>query len=192
MFREISSLLISSIVAATASAVEIPDVVIGYADSFAQTQAGNGLSNELHNGRSLHEEYANWFFQGLTHPHGGTFSHAGLMRDAYARGQTWWRDHPFERGRMMAEYGYTVVEQEGVWSLGFEKSVFTPRDAERGSWWMTTLGSRAWSEVGLEQVRSAPATRVRIVGYLSPKGRYGHIGGYEREVLMTSATRVEP
>ncbi|GGY78741.1 hypothetical protein ACFFTM_11095 [Pseudoduganella plicata] len=193
MFRNFFTLLISTLLAATAAAEEVPDIVIQYADTFTQSQAGNGLSDQLSPGRSLHEEYATWFFQGMTHPHNRISPGSSLMRDACARGQRWWREHPFERGRMMAQYGYTVVEREGVWSQGFEKSVFASGVAGEAGWWMTTLGGRAWNEVGLTQAdRRAPATRVRIVGYLSPKGRYGHIGGYEREVLVTSAVRVEP
>lgn len=195
MFRTISTLLLSSLLAATAGAADIPDVVIQYADAFARTQSGDGLSRpeESLHGHALREAYAASFFQGLTHPHGGVYTNSALRQDAWTRGQAWWREHPLERARIMAEYGYVVVEREGVWSRGFEKSVFMPRDADREGWWMSTLGDRAWSEVGLELGPGhAPATRVRIVGYLSSKGRYGHIGGWEREVLVTSAARVEP
>lgn len=33
--------------------------------------------------------------------------------------------------------------------------------------------------------------RVRIVGYLSPKGHYGHLGAYDYEVLVTSGVAVK-
>ena len=32
---------------------------------------------------------------------------------------------------------------------------------------------------------------LRIVGYLSPKGHYGHLGAYEHEVLVTSGVAVK-
>jgi hypothetical protein len=60
----ISTLVMSSLLAAKAGATEVPDVVLEYADSFAQSQT---VKEQLPPGRTLRDEYANYFFQGFTH-----------------------------------------------------------------------------------------------------------------------------
>jgi hypothetical protein len=182
----ISTLVMSSLLAANAGAAEVPDVVLEYADSFEQSQI---VKEQLRPGRTLRDEYANYFFQGFTHPSGEVFTKSALIQDAYTHGQAYWRDHPSERTKIFSEYGYVPVEREGVWSRGFEKSAFEPSDADGERWWMSPFGQGAWSQVGLDQAsRGSTPSRVRIVGYLSPKGHYGHLGAYEHEVLVTSGT----
>lgn len=181
-----STLLIVGIFIGKATAGEVPNIVLQYADSFAQSQS---VQEPLRAGRALPDEYAIWFFQGFTHPSGSIFTKSDLMRDAYSNGQAYWRDHPSERADIFAGYGYRTVEREGVWSHGFEKSAFQPGDGSEGKWWMSTFGGVAWRDVGLDQPNSRiDGLRVRIVGYLSPKGRYGHLGAYEHEVLVTSGS----
>ena len=189
MFRFISTLLMLSILIGKATAGKVPNIVLQYADSFAQSQTAE---KQLPADRTLPDEYARWFFQGFIHPSGGISTKSDLMRDAYTNGQIYWRDHPSERAEIFAGYGYLAVEREGVWSRGFEKSAFQPADADVGEWWITTFGGVAWRDVGLDQPSSKnDRPRVRIVGYLSPKGRYGHLGAYEHEVLVTSGVPVD-
>lgn len=183
MFRIISTLLIVAILAVKAFAGEVPDVVVRYADSFAQSQSTKG---QLPTDQAMRDEYARYFFQGFTHPAGGIYTKSALIQDAYSHGQTYWRDHPSERTKVFSGYGYIAVEREGVWTQGFEISAFDPSDADGGRWWITTFGGRPWSEVGLDRGTGNGQSRVRIVGYLSPKGSYGHLGAYQHEVLVTS------
>ncbi|KHK57768.1 hypothetical protein PI87_04815 [Ralstonia sp. A12] len=191
MFRLISTILIVGALAGKATAGEVPDVVLQYADAFAQSQT---KAERLSSGLSLREAYSVWFFQGFTHPSGGIYTDSDLMKDAYTHGQTYWRDYPSERDALLAAYGYDAVELEGVWSQGFEKSAFWPTDAEagEGEWWITPFGRRTWRDVGLDNVqRSNKPVRVRIAGYLSQNGHYGHLGAYVREVLVTSGVPVD-
>lgn len=186
MLRLISTILIVGALAGKATAADVPDVVLQYADAFAQSQS---KAEQPSPSRSLRDEYAVWFFQGFTHPSGGIFTRSDLMNDAYTRGQAYWRDYPSERDKILSAYGYVAIEREGVWSHGFEVSAFRPIDAEGEKWWITTLGGRRWGDVGLDDVMSRyKQLRVRIVGYISPKGHYGHLGAYVREVLVTSGT----
>ncbi len=183
MVRIILILLVTSFLATKASAREIPNVVLHYANLFAQRQTAQ---EQLPQGRTARDEYARYFFDGFTHPSGEVFTKSALIQDAYTRGQTYWRDHPAERAKIFSEYGYVAIEREGVWSRGFEKSAFEPADADGDRWWMRPLGDGPWKEVGLDQ-----GGRVRIAGYLSPKGHYGHLGAYEHQVLVTSAVPVD-
>jgi hypothetical protein len=182
----ISILLTFGILVVEARAGEIPDVVIQYANAFAQSQPIKGTPAD----QALYEEYARYFFQGYTHPSGGAYTDSALIQDAYMRGQVYWRDHPAERAAIFSGYGYVPVEREGVWSRGFEKSDFEPSGADGDKWWITTFGGRPWSEVGLDRGMENGRARIRIVGYLSPKGHYGHLGAYEHEVLVTSGVPV--
>ncbi|MCC7702919.1 hypothetical protein IGS59_11745 [Janthinobacterium sp. GW460P] len=184
MLRSISAFLLLTALAGKASADNIPDIVLEYASAFAQTQAADKQPSA-----TPPADYAQWFFQGLTHPAGAIVTQSALMRDAYTKGQEYWRDHPSQRTQIMAGYGYRPIERDGVWSRGFEKSVFQPTDADAdaGTWWINSFGGVAWREVGLVAPNSVyERPRVHIAGYLSPKGHYGHLGAYEHEVLVTS------
>jgi hypothetical protein len=167
-----------------ASAAPVPAVVMKYADAFARLQQ---VQEELPAGQTMRDSYAQAFFQGYTHPSGGVFTKSALIQDAYTRGQAYWRDHPDERPKIFSEYGYIPVEHEGVWSSGFEISVFEPSGAEGERWWMRPFGDGPWSDTGLDRRAGNGPTRIRIVGYLSPQGSYGHLGAFAHEVLVTSA-----
>ncbi|WP_429237344.1 hypothetical protein [Janthinobacterium lividum] len=187
--------MIFTALAGTASAGNIPEIVLEYAHAFSQTQAAD---KQLPAPPAPPAEYAQWFFQGLIHPAGGIVTQSAVMRDAYTNGQRYWRDHPSERASIMAGYGYLAIERDGVWSRGFEKSVFQPAHidlnlgADAGAWWQDSFGGVAWRDVGLVAPNSLyEQPRVHIVGYLSPKGHYGHLGAYEREVLVISGNAVK-
>jgi hypothetical protein len=187
MIRRIAALVMAGTLAASAAAQQIPEAVGDFADAFERTQT---VPEKLRPGRTLREEYAANFFMGLTHPEGAILTRSALMEDAYLHGQAFWRDNPSGRDAIMSEYGYVAVKREGVWSRGFEISAFEPVGASRTRWWMSSFGNVAWSALGLDAAAAAAAptgVRVRIVGYLSPAGRHGHLGAYEREVLVTSS-----
>lgn len=189
MFRLISTILIVGALAGGASAEEVPDVVLQYADAFAQSQT---KTERLSSGLSQREEYTVWFFQGFIHPSGWILTKSDLMKNAYTQGQTYWHDYPSERDKMFASYGYVPIEREGVWSHGFEVSAFRPADAGGEEWWISPLGDGSWSDIGLDKARLRDKhLRVRITGYVSPKGRYGHLGAYVRAVHVTSAVPVD-
>jgi hypothetical protein len=186
MLRFIFKLLVLSVLAGKATAGQVPKVTLEFFKSFAESQTEE---RKLPADVVQSTQYAQWFFQGFTHPAGGIFTKSVLMQDAYTKGQVYWRDHPSQRNEIFASYGYLAIEQDGVFSRGFEKNDFQPNDSSTSLWWITTLGDVAWHDVGFEPLGSAPS-RLHIVGYLSPKGRFGHLGAYEHEVLITSAVLV--
>jgi len=188
MVKQIFTLIFIGTLTATAGAGPIPDVVLQDADEYAKSLTE---APKLPAGHTVRDEYAIWFFQGLIHPSGGIQTKSELMRDAYTHGQSWWRDHPSEHDAIFAEYGYRVIKQDGVWSRGFEKSAFQPDGGDPESWWMDSFGGVAWQSIGLAPpVSILVQPRVHIIGYLSPKGHYGHLGGYEHEVLVTAGSLV--
>ena len=170
-----------------ASAAAIPDLVVRAAQSFAQLHPDE--KRPAADVVQL-EEYGRWFFQGFTHPSGQIFTQSDLMRDAYVKGQTYWREHPLEREAVFAGYGYAPVDVQGVWTWGFEKSAFQAPNSGGASWWMDTLGGVGWRQVGLDDPRT-PTMQVHLAGYLSPKGHYGHMGAYEQEIIVTAGAFVE-
>jgi len=169
-----------------AAAANIPGVVIRLSDSYA---ASRPAPEKTLNGRTPREEYALWFFAGFTHPVGGISTKLDLIRDAYTQGQSYWREHANERDQVFSGYGYEHVETDGVWSRSFENSNFVPIDKQAGKWWITSFGGVRWTELGSDHV-DAPfhETQAHIIGYLSPRGSYGHLDMYEREILVTSFT----
>ncbi|MBV7536668.1 hypothetical protein KW842_12910 [Duganella sp. sic0402] len=183
MFRFIAKIFTVAVISGSATAGQVPNVALEYFRSFAKLQVEEKKGS---NDAVQSEEYARWFFQGFTHTKGGIYTRSDLARDAYTKGQLYWRDHPSERDKVFAGYGYSAIEQDGVFSRGFEKSDFKPNDLSTGFWWMTTLGDVAWRDVGIEPPSLSPI-RLHIVGYLSPEGQFGHLGAYKHEVLVTSA-----
>ena len=164
----------------------VPAVVVQLAESYASAQTN---AEKMPLGRTLLEEYALHFYQGFTHPHGGILTISDIYKTAYTEGQYYWREHPNERNDIFAGYGYVPVEKVGTWSIGFERSSFVPEDQGEEKWSVSSLGDVKWSELTPGQVDPTfTKARVRIIGYLSPIGSYGHLGGYRREILATSFT----
>lgn len=189
MYKLVMPCMVAGILAATATAAEVPDVVRQYADAYAKSPLAQ---QQPASASAATDDYARWFLQGFTHPAYGTGPVTDLRSDAYANGQNHARTHPSERDAILAGYGYQAVERTGAWRRGFETTAFLPDDAEKASWWMTSYGGVGFSAIGLADSGGRhPPTRVRITGYLSPKGNYGHMGGYRYEVLVTSGALID-
>lgn len=166
---------------------EVPKVVLQYFDAFTKSQTATPSLDS-----NLLQEYANCFFDGFVNPSGAIITKSDLDLDAYTNGQVYWRSHPSERERIFAAYGYLPVEREGVWFQGFETSAFQPADPDEGGWWLRSLEDASWQTLHPHELDSVSARiHLHIVGYLSPKGRYGHLNAFEREVFIKSAVQVD-
>lgn len=183
MFRVIFSYFFTLAFAGLAAAGGVPNFVAQYASAFERSQT---KEEHLPPGQTLLNVYTSNFFSGLTHPNGGIYTKSDLMRDAYTQGQAYWSDYPSKRDEAMAEFGYLAVKANGFWSRGMEKSAFKPDKSDEGEWWMTTFGNGPWLALGLSPPDNE--THICIVGYLSPKGHYGHLGAYVREILVTAVS----
>lgn len=110
--------------------------------------------------------------------------------------------HPESAHRVLTAFGYKKVIRTGMWRCGFEMSQFVSSDAKKPGWWLRIYtdckeGKLRWKRFSklkaryeipdelrksIDDKRGAEAS-VRIVGYLSPIGEYGHLGSYTRELL---------
>ena len=88
----------------------------------------------------------------------------------------------------------------GAISIGFETSKFRPEQMDE-VWWVyfesDSLASIYFDAAGKPKVDSGNSILVfyktlkfRIKGIISPKGRYGHMNVYEREILIQGISEI--
>ena len=86
----------------------------------------------------------------------------------------------------------------GAISIGFETSQFRPERMDE-SWWVyfesDSLASIYFDAAGKPKVVSGnfvfyKTLKFRIKGIISPKGRYGHLNVYEREILIQGISEI--
>lgn len=86
-----------------------------------------------------------------------------------------------------------VKEYRGSYSAGFESSAFKP-DGKKEVWWAngspSCPGIFTLRAAGDEMHRDPPVS-VRIRGKVSRKGRYGHLGFYDRELEIVETLSCE-
>lgn len=143
--------------------------------------------------RTLEEEYAFWFLQGYRYPR-GAWSHPSddvVRVAAVVAAERYRAEHPNDVDAIMSGYGFRRVNVQGVWSRGVERSEFVPNGQPSGAWWLEGFQEFAPADPPNRRPFSADAD-VRIVGYLSPEGNYGHLGAWKREVLVESITYSTP
>lgn len=177
------------LVSSVACAAEIPAVVVQLAQKFTASNDDKGIGQSQ---GELINEYAIGFFFGFTHQQGAIWNAPEIRADAYNQGQSYWKEHPNERDNIFAGYGFVRTETTGVWSRSYERSSFVSGEHSQEAWWLSSLGDVRWSDLQPDQPDPISCkSRVRIVGYLSSKGHYGHLGAYSREFLATSVTCVD-
>ncbi|MES2299886.1 MAG: hypothetical protein V4582_22795 [Pseudomonadota bacterium] len=174
----------SALCGAQAFAASTPVVVEKLAQAYVKAHAG---ADNAAAQRAMADTYAATFFIGYLQHNGGIWNAPALESAAYTDGQAYGRAHPGERDAILLGYGYERVEVDGVWERGFELSKFVPADRPPEEWWLSSYGGVAWHDLGLgQQIPSFNKARVHIVGYASSIGRHGHLGMYQRDVLVTA------
>jgi len=84
----------------------------------------------------------------------------------------------------------------GRFESGFETSAFHPCGSEE-QWWVTA-DSGAWARLHAPPARTdsggylEAVAFVRLRGRRSPRGEYGHVGAYDRELRVTEVLEVRP
>lgn len=113
----------------------------------------------------------------------------GIFGSAYDAGVADRRQHPERWDAVMSGYGYRRVDVVGKMSLGYEKAAFVPDGQVGEIWWVggpsSVPGEVATPDKIIANARNG-GSRVNIIGYLSPKGQYGHLGAYDRQLLVAS------
>lgn len=91
--------------------------------------------------------------------------------------------------------GYIRTEATGTWKYGFDRSEFVPADRPKEKWWLK-LPSRWWDENKSSALKKKGVDQdgatVRVSGFLSPTGKFGHLGAYDREFVADTIEETAP
>lgn len=156
-----------------------PEAVVRLAQAYAKKHPNEVMR---HNSTVL-EEYAVGYFDGFRNT--GVYPEdSGIRKESYAKGRARWHRGPEARKRTFAEYGYEFVDLTGVWSIGHERSEFAGYYLQYLPVYKTNLPKNQRHPYG-------DSFRVRVIGYLSPEGRYGHFGMHSRTLLAQSVKFLE-
>lgn len=111
------------------------------------------------------------------------------MQAGMAAGEEYRLANPELAVATYASFGYTQITVEGVWTVAFEHSGFAPAKGYQGErWWLELLPDLA-SRLPDGLVPEG-GLAVRITGYLSRLGQYGHMNGYQRLMYAEDVTVV--
>lgn len=96
------------------------------------------------------------------------------------------------------QFGNSTVTTRGLFSSGFEHSAFRPCDSTHDKrWWLSTSNSSLWealhSPSGTSEKKWPPSPEIyiEVEGCLSPIGHYGHMGAYERHIVVSKVLNVK-
>jgi hypothetical protein len=164
-----------------------PDVALREAEAYLAKLSPQPADSER---EEIRTEFTQMFFSGFTNPTGGLIGRDAAEHGFHA-GQNLRRhcDAVMVR-RIMEDYGYVATEATGTWAVRFEVSVFSPRDMPDQGWWLEGFGDTKYTYPKKGEETDQPVY-FRISGFLSPKGRYGHLGGYEHEFYATKVVYVK-
>lgn len=145
--------------------------------------------------QAVRRDYLEGFFLGLLHPKAaGRFDPARPQHRAmgYRAGQDYRRTHAAQLDDLMRGYGFTPTVATGEYVCGFETSSLRPREHEPQRWWVDRMGTIDPGEGEPDnRLANLPhAITVRVEGYLSPAGHYGHLGAYDHRLLAKSIVPV--
>lgn len=139
------------------------------------------------------KQYAGYFFEGFSRPKEEGYNGTWLMPSALSSGRAWWIGHPDRRDEIFLGFGYRRVDVVGTYKQAVEWNSFIPDGDGREMWEVRFIGdpkASPWkglsSECGLWQT-----CRLRVVGYVSPVGSYGHRGMSRVQMLATSIERAD-
>jgi hypothetical protein len=158
--------------------------VLRLADSYVGSLAALRLQDR----DDIRDDFSRSFFQGFTMP-GATMSggtEAG--RRGFLAGQEYRRANPTKIKETMEGFGYTAVEADGVWTVSFEHSGFRPRSQPTQTWWLSHFGDTR-SDLPKDTKIPDEGVHIRVTGYLSPSGHFGHLGGYDHEFFATTISK---
>jgi len=132
-------------------------------------------------------DFLRGFFSGFVCPEGRI---EGGPHDehwhGFQAGQAYRRANPTKLNETMEGFGYTATEAEGRWTVGFESSLFRPFGTNSGQeWWLSGLNPTAFDFAKDTKIPD-DGISILIIGFLSPKGEFGHLGSYDHEFYATT------
>lgn len=128
------------------------------------------------------------FFAGFTNYTGDLRGADPAALEGFKTGQEFRRANPDRVKETFESFGYVATEAEGVWTTGFEHSGFKPWGRGDDEWWLSGMADTVYDLPEDEEIPAQGIT-IRISGYLSPVGRYGHSGAYKREFYATRISK---
>jgi hypothetical protein len=135
-------------------------------------------------------QFTHEFFLGFTGPEDSLIG-SGAPQAGFRAGQKFRHTASASQVRhTMEEFGYAYTEAEGTWGTGFEVSCFRPRSMPDESWWLSGFGDTKYAMPKRRDASSGPVY-FRVTGYLSPKGKCGHLGGYDRQFYATRVVHIK-
>lgn len=139
--------------------------------------------------KQAHDAFIWSFLDGFTDSEGAIWSSDNARTQGFEAGQTYRHQNPKELSHIMSGFGYKPIRLRGIWQTGPELSKFVPANNPNDRWWLSILGNSpaAKSHFSPEQCQN-----VQVSGFLSPRGQYGHMGGFAREVYVNTISCVRP
>jgi len=126
------------------------------------------------------------FFHGFTAPGATMTGGTEADRQGFIAGQKYRLQNPQKLKETMEGFGYEATEAEGTYICYFEHSEFYPRGKTTQMWWLSTLGD-SWPDLGTAR----NGIHLRVTGFLSPAGAYGHLNGYDHEFFATKIIPID-
>ena len=162
--------------------VESP-IAAGYADTYVVTL---GLSPGSCEASAARYRFMDGFFMGFRDPR-RIVEVIPEVRDGntgFQAGQKYRVDHPDSTDEVYASFGFSPVAVVGTMERRYEVSSFSPNSDYSGEKWWFEIIPRA--KLGLLPGGLLPVGRpIRIKGYVSRRGRYGHLDGYDRQLYVS-------
>lgn len=163
-----------------------PPAIVKLADAFL---ASLPPEQRPKNPEWARDDFVRCFFMGFTN-HTGSMSGgevAGLQ--GFKAGQEFRRANPDKLKETFESFGYVAAEVEGTWTTGFEHSGFKPhRERSTEEWWLSGFSDTV-SDLPKGEKIPDEGVGIRIIGFLSPRGSYGHLGSYDHEFYATKISK---
>ena len=142
----------------------------------------------------IRDSFVTFFFRGFTSFSAGSM-YCGVddaELQGFKTGQVYHRGNPDKIKETFESFGYVATEAEGAWTIRFEHSGFEPRgrNSNREKWWFWIMTDTD-SELREALQFCGQGKTIRVTGFLSPKGRYGHLDSYDHEFYATRISKAD-
>ncbi|MEM1226870.1 MAG: hypothetical protein AAGJ40_14320 [Planctomycetota bacterium] len=209
--NRIAGLILLSVVQGNIGDAEIsaqdPSFLVALADAHVES-----LGSKPEDLEKAREHFCACFRWGYT-----SFAEAEIPADSipidvagYNAAVRYRKRHPESLERVLTAFGYKKEIHVGVWRTGHEMSQFLNENVRKPGWWVGYCPKCEKPKLNWKRFPKLPADRdvpaklrkliddgrgaeakVRVTGYLSPVGKYGHLGSYSRELLATSIQPID-
>jgi hypothetical protein len=145
-----------------------------------------GLSPSSCEASAARYRFIDGFFMGFRDPH-RVVEVIPEVRDGntgFQAGQKYREEHPNAADEVYASFGFSPVNVVGTMERRYEVSSFAPSSDYSGeTWWFEIVPG---AKLDLLPGDLLPVGKpIRIRGYISKRGKYGHLDGYDRQLYVS-------